>query len=522
MPDNDPESVRLAEDARRDVNWKRWGPYLPARQWGTVREDYSADGGFWESFPHDHARSRAYRWGEDGLFGITDRQCRLCLAPALWNGRDPFLKERLFGLTGLQGNHSEDVKEEYFYPDATPTHSYLKAVYKYPQLEFPYDELLAENTRLGRTEPEYELADTGVFDEDRYWNVTIEYAKAGPDDILIQFTAHNRASDAARLHLLPAVWFRNTWAWGTRYEEGQWAKPRLSRIDGGVLADHETLGRFRLAADGAPEWLFTENETNRRKHPDSLLGGLAEAARAAVAGERPAKDAFHEYVVEGRRGAVSRDAGTKAAALYALDVPAGGEARVRLRLTAEADARGEPFADFDRVFAARKSEADAFYAARLVPELPPAERSVARQAYAALLWQQQFYHYVVPDWVDGDPTDPLPESVRANRRNQDWRHLFARDVVSVPDKWEYPEFFAWDLGFQMVIAGAGRPRLRQAATRAAAPRVVPAPQRPNSGLRLRPLERQPAGPCLGLLGGVPAQRAGRHRTSSSAYSPSSC
>ncbi len=457
MPDDirrDPESARLAADAGREANWKRWGPYLAARQWGTVREDYSADGTFWDSFPHDHARSRAYRWGEDGLFGITDRECRLCLAPALWNGRDPILKERLFGLTGLQGNHSEDVKEVYFYPDATPTHSYLKAVYKYPQLEFPYDELVAENARLGRGKPEYELADTGVFDDDRYWDVFVEHAKASPDDILIQFTAANRGPEAARLWLLPTVWFRNTWGWGGRYQEGRWAKPRLTRLNSGVLADHETLGRFHLSAEpgpgGPPEWVFTENETNRRRHPDSAFDGLATAVRAAVGGGRPAKDAFHEYVVDGRRGVVTRDGGTKAAAIYVLDVPAGGEARVRLRLTAEADAPAGPFADFDRVFAERKAEADAFYAARLESDLPPAERSVARQAYAALLWQQQFYHYVVPDWVDGDPTGPLPDEVRAGRRNTDWRHFFARDVVSVPDKWEYPAVFAWDLGFQMV------------------------------------------------------------------------
>jgi hypothetical protein len=454
MPDNDPESARLAADARREANWKRWGPYLPARQWGTVREDYSPDGTFWDSFPHDHARSRAYRWGEDGLLGVCDRECRLCLAPALWNGRDPFLKERLFGLTGLQGNHSEDVKEAYFYLDATPTHSYLKALYKYPQVEFPYDELLAENKRLGRGKPEYELADTGAFDGDRYWDVFVEYAKAGPDDLLIQFTAANRGPEAARLWLLPTVWFRNTWAWGSRYEEGRWAKPRLTRLDGGVLADHETLGRFRLAAEpgpgGPPEWVFTENETNRRRHPDGLLGGLAAAARAAVVGDRPSKDAFHEYVVAGWRGAVSYDGGTKASAVYVLDVPAGGEVRVRLRLTAEADSVSDPFADFDRVFADRKAEADAFYAARLDPDLRPAERAVARQAYAALLWQQQFYHYVVPDWVMGDANEPLPKDVQEKRRNTDWRHLFAREVVSVPDKWEYPAFFAWDLGFQAV------------------------------------------------------------------------
>ena len=457
MPERDrvdPESARLAADACRDANWKRWGPYLPARQWGTVREDYSADGEFWGAFPHDHARSRAYRWGEDGLFGLCDRECRLCLAPALWNGRDPYLKERLFGLTGLQGNHSEDVKEVYFYPDATPTHSYLKAVYKYPQVEFPYDELLAENQRLGRGKPEYELADTGAFDGDRYWDVFVEYAKAGPDDILIQYTVANRGLEAARLWLLPTVWFRNTWAWGSRYAEGRWAKPRLSRLDGGVLADHETLGRFRLAAEpgpgGPPEWVFTENETNRRKHPDSLMGGLAAAARSAVLGDRPAKDAFHEYVVHGRKGAVDHDGGTKAAAVYVLDLPAGGEVRVRLRLTAEADAAADPFADFDQVFADRKAESDAFYAARFAPDLLAARRAVARQAYAALLWQQQFYHYIVPDWVDGDPPDPVPAAVREKRRNTDWRHLFAREVVSVPDKWEYPAFFAWDLGFQMV------------------------------------------------------------------------
>ena len=331
------ESQRLAEDARREKNWKRWGPYLSERQWATVREDYSADGTCWDYFPHDHARSRAYRWGEDGLLGITDRECRLCFSLALWNGRDPILKERLFGLTGPEGNHGEDVKECYFYLDATPTHSYMKALYKYPQAEFPYARLVEENRRRGKDAPEYELLDTGVFDDHRYFDVVVEYAKASPDDVLIRLTIANRGPEAATLHLLPTLWFRNTWSWGCGHE-GCWVKPRIwQEQDGMVRTTHATLGPFVLAAAPGPDqspptFLFTENETNFAR-----LTGTGHSAPYV-------KDAFHESLIDGRAEAVNpKRVGTKAAAAYRLEVPAGGSQVVRLRLFAEGDAPRQTF-----------------------------------------------------------------------------------------------------------------------------------------------------------------------------------
>jgi hypothetical protein len=443
------EARRLAEDARRDQNWKRWGPYLSERQWGTVREDYSAGGQNWESFPYEHSLARAYRWGEDGLLGITDRECRLCFASALWNGSDPHLKERLFGLTNPEGNHSEDVKEVYFYLDAVPTHSYLKALYKYPQRAFPYAELRAENKRRGRGQPEYELSDTGAFDQDRYWDVLVEYAKASPDDLLIQFTVSNRGPATATLHLLPTLWFRNTWAWGSAYDEGRWAKPRLTRLNGDVLADHETLGRFRISADtSAGEWVFTENETNPAVFGEDTVTEADRAAGRSSGGYF--KDAFHRYLVGGETGAVQSEGGTKAAAVYRLDVPPGGQVTLKFRLSPEGGVSDPPFADFDRLFAERVQEADAFYSEKIPTRLPEAERAVARQAYAGLLWSEQFYQYIVPDWVDGDKNHPNPPEVRDTRINRDWRHLFSRDILSVPDKWEYPAFFAWDTAFHMI------------------------------------------------------------------------
>jgi len=444
----DAESRRLAEDARREKNWKRWGPYLSERQWATVREDTSADGSFWESFPYDQSLGRAYRWGEDGLLGICDRECRLCFALALWNGEDPHLKERLFGLTNHQGNHAEDVKEVYFYLDATPTHSYLKVLYKYPQASYPYQDLLDENRHRGRDETEYELADTGAFDDGRYWDVTAEYAKASPDDILIRITVANRGPEDARIRLLPTLWFRNTWSWGASGYEGKWPKPRVARHDaGGVLAEHETLGRFRLVAEDDPAgWLFTENETN----PKVFGGGSTSAIKNAVGLGGPFKDAFHAYIVEGRQSAIGKQEGTKAGLLYVLDVPAGASSVVRLRLSAEGEARNDSFGDFESVFAARIAEADAFFDEKIPAETPPEERAVARQAYAGLLWSEQFYHYVVPDWLPGHPDQPLTAEEREKRINRDWLHLFSRDVLSVPDKWEYPAFFAWDLAFHMI------------------------------------------------------------------------
>jgi len=440
----DAESNRLLQDERREKNWKRWGPYLSERQWGTVREDYSADGSAWTYFPHDHARSRAYRWGEDGLLGITDRECRLCFALALWNGRDPILKERLFGLTNEEGNHGEDVKELYAYLDSTPTHSYMRALYRYPLDPFPYDQLVAENRRRGRREHEFELADTGVFDGGRYADVVAEYAKADADDMLIRITLHNCGDRDAVLHVLPTLWFRNTWIWGCRHE-GCTLKPLMQAAGPGlVTTTHETLGdvAWQAAPDPAgavPDFLFTENETNTRR-----FSGV-ETYTPYV------KDAFHEYVIRGDRRAVNpAQRGTKAAAHYRIALGAGQSAVLRLRLSA---GRGvaDPFGrGFDETVAAREAEADEFYAARLPQAATAAERTIARQAYAGLLWSRQFYHWVVSDWLAGDPGMPPPPPERAAVRNADWPHLFCRDVLSMPDKWEYPWFAAWDLAFHMV------------------------------------------------------------------------
>ena len=452
----DPESQRLAEAESRAANWKRWGPYLSERQWGTVREDYSADGNCWEYFTHDQSRSRAYRWGEDGLLGFTDRECRLCFAIALWNDRDPILKERLFGLTNPEGNHGEDVKENYYYLDSTPTHSYCRGLYKYPQAPFPYDDLVNTNKARGKDEREYEIDDTGAFDDDRYFDVAVEYAKATPDDVLIRITVTNRGPDAAVLHLLPTLWFRNSWSWGITSEDGE-GKPKLSKLaaaSGGdgptaVLAEHPTLGRFRLdvehigpANGGGPQLLFTENETN----VDRLFDGENYSAYV--------KDAFHSYVVNGVTSAVNpANVGTKAAAYYGLDMPAGAETVLRLRLRPAGEVgHGDPFAalDFDATFARRIAEADQFYAGHIPATLPAAAQAVARQAYAGLLWGKQFYYYVVADWLRGDPEQPKPPKGRKKGRNADWKHVFCRDVLSMPDKWEYPWFAAWDLAFHLV------------------------------------------------------------------------
>jgi hypothetical protein len=445
--DTTAESSRLRQDASRRENWKRWGPYLAERQWGTVREDYSANGDCWNYFPHDHARSRAYRWGEDGLLGITDRQCRLCFALALWNTRDLILKERLFGLTNPEGNHGEDVKECYYYLDSTPTHSYMKALYKYPQSAYPYDDLIQTNRRRSQRDAEYELIDTGVFDENRYFDVTAEYAKNTPDDVLIRITIANRGPEAASIHVLPTLWFRNTWSWG-RTSEGYSAKPSIKVVDETTLvAEHETLGRYLfqvdgngLGADKQARFLFTENQTNAQR--------LFNAPNT----DGCVKDAFHEHVIHGNRSAVNPDlVGTKAAVHCVLNVPARGQVTLRLRLTAEGEASPRPFdAAFDRIFAKRAREADEFYDARLGNDLTGDERSVARQAYAGLFWSKQFYHYAIEDWLQGDPSQPAPPSDRSGGRNADWRDLFNRDVISMPDKWEYPWYAAWDLAFHMI------------------------------------------------------------------------
>jgi hypothetical protein len=440
----DPESIRLENDSQRKGNWKRWGPYLPERQWATVREDYSADGNCWEYFPHDHARSRAYRWGEDGLLGYTDRQCRVCFATALWNGADPILKERLYGLTGSEGNHGEDVKECYYYLDSTPTHSYCKALYKYPQAEFPYERLVQENRNRGKAMPEFELVDTGVFEDNKYFDVLVEYAKAADDDICIKITAINRARQAAVLHLLPTVWFRNTWAWGD-IEESREGKPVLKAIsDSAVLLEHPTLGKMRFDAEpnrkhGPPELIFTENDTNNER----LYG---------VPNPQPfVKDAFHRYVIQGDQSAVNRDGiGTKAAAYYQIELAGGEEVVLKLRLRTETGKAGKPFGkNFDDAFTRAITEADIFYDKRLAG-IPNEDRPIARQAYGGLLWSKQFYYYVVKEWLEGDPGSPKPPESRKHGRNADWKHLYNHDVISMPDKWEYPWYAAWDLAFHMV------------------------------------------------------------------------
>ena len=441
------EARRLEEDARREKNWKRWGPYLSQRQWGTVREDYSPDGDAWNYITHDDARSRAYRWGEDGLLGWTDRECRLSFAVALWNGRDQILKERLFGLSNTQGNHGEDVKECYYYLASTPTHSYAKALYKYPQDAFPYAKLVEENAQRTRQQPEFELEDTGIFAQNRYFDVFVEYAKASPDDTLIRLTVANRGPETATLHVLPTLWFRNSWVWGCRHE-GCEIKPSITldrNRQSEVVATHVTLGTFRFAIDksdiglrGHPvRWLFTENETNTER-----LFNLPN--------ESPfVKDAFHQYVIHGKRDTVNPALrGTKATAPCVLTLPPGAERVLRLRLAPSlAD---DPFSDFDALFAERIQEMDAFYATRIPARLKPKQREIVLQAYAGLLWCKQFYFYVVGDWLEGDPNMPLPPLVHAEIRNTDWGHLYSRDVISMPDDWEYPWFAAWDLAFHML------------------------------------------------------------------------
>ena len=430
------EAARLDEARARTAHWKRWGPYLAERQWGTVREDYSEDGSAWRYFPHDHARSRAYRFGEDGLLGISDNHQRLCFAWALWNERDPILKERLFGLSGPEGNHGEDVKEYYFYVDSTPTHSYMKALYKYPQRAFPYAELVQENARRGRLEPEFELLDTGIFDDDRYFDVSVEYAKASPSDILVRLTVVNHGPETAPLHILPTLWFRNTWAWdeGTRV-------PRLNAHGGGgpfIQSAHPELGTYRLYYERTPDVLFTENATNFRR----LYGTDNDAPFV--------KDAFHDYVL-GRAGAVNPvPKGTKAALRYVARIAAGERAVVRLRLAA-GDVLSQPFSgEFEAIFTRRQREADEFYASVIPETLSDDARRVMRQALAGMLWSKQWYHYDVERWLHGDPTQPAPSPRRLHGRNRDWTHLYNEDVISMPDKWEYPWYAAWDLAFHAI------------------------------------------------------------------------
>jgi hypothetical protein len=427
------EKQRLEEARLGRQPWRRWGPYLSERQWGTVREDYSPGGDAWTYLPHDHARSRAYRWGEDGLAGISDDEQRLCLALALWNGRDPILKERLFGLTNNEGNHGEDVKEIYYYLDATPTHSYLKMLYKYPQREFPYARLMEENRRRARNDLEFELLDTGIFDDDRYFDVFVEYAKATPDDILMRVTVHNRGPEQAVIHILPQLWFRNTWSWQVEPN-----KPRLSAAgEDAIRAVEPELGSYGLHAQDSPTLLFCDNETNVAR----LYGVNGVQAHY--------KDAFHEYLIQGNRRAVNPErTGTRAAAHYLRTVPAGGSVAVRLRLTSGEAAAG--FADFDSVFARRQREADDFYADLQDGITEEDARRVHRQALAGMVWSKQFYYYDVKEWLKGDPGLPAPPTERRHGRNNDWQHLNNADILSMPDKWEYPWYAAWDLAFHCI------------------------------------------------------------------------
>ncbi|MEY2466621.1 MAG: hypothetical protein QOD03_1142, partial [Verrucomicrobiota bacterium] len=479
------ECQRLAEANAGQKNWRRWGPYLSERQWGTVREDYSPGGTAWEYFPHDHARSRAYRWGEDGLAGISDDHSRLCLSLALWNGKDPILKERLFGLTNSEGNHGEDVKEIYYYLDATPTHSYLKMLYKYPQREFPYDQLVEENDRrkTDTCQPEFELLDTGIFDDDRYFDVFVEYAKAGVEDILMRVTVHNRGPEEATIHLLPQLWFRNTWSWNDS------AKPSLrANKDGSITAQHTKLGEFRLHFDRRDELHESQTENDksgtRSAHPSELLFCDNETNVRRLHGQNDAqgffKDAFHEYVVNGNKAAVNpKQTGTKVAAHYVITVPAQSSREIRLRLTqerglqsassSELDGRSgkkpttsdksrrsglksalPAFADFDTLFTQSRREADEFYDHLQKGIFDDDARNVQRQAFAGMIWSKQFFYYDIPEWLKGDPTCHPPPPERKHGRNSDWQHINNADIISMPDKWEYPWYAAWDLAFHCV------------------------------------------------------------------------
>jgi hypothetical protein len=462
------EELRLRESAKRKKHWKRWGPYLSERAWGTVREDYSPYGSAWDYFPHDHARSRAYRWNEDGIAGICDRHQKICFALAFWNGKDSILKERIFGLTGGEGNHGEDVKEYYYYLDSTPTHSYVKFLYKYPQNEFPYARLLEENRRAGKKNGEFELIDTGIFDENEYFDCFVEYAKADAEDILIKITIANRAETDAAVNVLPTVWFRNTWSWN-----GDSEKPQMRSHSNGddfsvIELSEKSYGRRWLYCENAPELLFTENETNIEK----LYGGENKSDFV--------KDGINDFVINEKREAVNLGKfGTKAAANYFLEIPAGETRTIRLRLSEKEFNRrdaetpiiskknekaikvvknsaasrpgGEnPFSDFEKVFAERKKEANEFYSEIIPQSLSDDAKNVQRQAFAGMLWSKQFYHYVVKDWLAGDYSQPAPPDERKNGRNSDWKHLFNADVISMPDKWEYPWYAAWDLAFHTI------------------------------------------------------------------------
>jgi hypothetical protein len=423
------EHTRLDQARNQQVPWKKWGPYLSERQWGTVREDYSEGGNAWDYLSHDQARSRAYRWGEDGLAGISDDRQQLCFALALWNGKDPILKERLFGLTNGESNHGEDVKECYFYIDSTPTHSYMKYLYKYPQAAYPYDDLIKTSRARGRTEFEYELLDTGVFDDNRYFDVFVEYAKESSENMLIQITVYNRGPEAAELHILPTLWFRNQWSWG-----GSADRPTLQAAGNAVKAVHPVLGERYLYCDGAATLLFTENETNTQR----IFGAPNRSPYV--------KDSLNDYVVHNRKDAVNPEQrGTKVAAYYRVIVEPGGSQAVRLRLSKAAPGEKRPLGDFDDIMNLRHKEADEFYDTVIPRSFTADQANIMRQALAGMMWTKQFYHYDVDKWLEERGCDVFKPNRKPAPRNDAWHHMYNGDIISMPDKWEYPWYAAWDL-----------------------------------------------------------------------------
>ncbi len=426
------EKQRLLDDRDKKSNWRKFGPYLTERQWGTVREDYSPHGNAWEYVSHDAARSKAFRWGEEGIGGVSDNKQLLCLSVALWNKKDPIIKERIFGLTGNEGNHAEDCKEEYYYLDSTPTHSYMKMLYKYPQQEYPYARLVEENRRRGKLDPEFELIDTGIFDENKYFDVFIEYAKAETDDLLVRITVHNRGTEKADLHVLPHAWFRNTWSWG--YDD---YKPEMYRDDEGCIKiTHRDLGSYYFTADGKPTALFCENETNTRRLYNFPNTGTC-------------KDGINDFITNGDRQSLNAiPKGTRMAYNYDLSIPAGKSKSIRLRLSDKFIP--EPFKDFDALFSQRLKDADEFFNEMQADLKDEDEKKIQRQAIAGMLWSKQFFYYDVAKWLKGDPSQPPPPEGRIHGRNRDWTHLNNADIISMPDKWEYPWYAAWDLAFHTI------------------------------------------------------------------------
>eukprot|EP01130_Rhizamoeba_saxonica_P004666 TRINITY_DN1894_c0_g1_i6.p1 TRINITY_DN1894_c0_g1~~TRINITY_DN1894_c0_g1_i6.p1 ORF type:complete len:883 (+),score=169.25 TRINITY_DN1894_c0_g1_i6:108-2756(+) len=434
------EESRLREEYTRSKNWKRWGPYVSERQWSTVREDYSQDGDSWNYFSHDEARSRAYRWGEDGILGICDRQCRLTFSLAMWNGKDSILKERLYGLTGEEGNHGEDVKEHYFYLDSSPTHSYMKGLYKYPQSEYPYPDLVNTNNNRSRYESEYEIHDTGIFDKSRYFDVYAEYSKGSDNDILIRLKIVNQGPDSAHIHIIPTLLYRNTWAWG-REGEGYWDRPTIEGKDDHLLClEHDNLGKFHFAAREATEWIFTNNETNNEK----LFSSLNHTPYT--------KDAFHRYIIGGEEKCINfLKTGTKVGALVKRQVEAGDSFTLDYRLWMDGEDVDidSPFGDFEDIFQKRILETDEYYN-KILTNISADQYNIARQAFAGLLWTKQYYNYSIKEWLEGDPSFPKPSENREDVRNSEWKHLHNRDIISMPDKWEYPWYASWDLAFHMI------------------------------------------------------------------------